>query len=619
MTEPVATVYPKNALQGRDDLDVITPDVAPTLDALFRVRVQRSFEKTAYTEFDEGSGQWRDYTWAEIAAEVKRWQAALEAEGLKKGDRIALRLKNCRHWVIFDQAALGLGLVVVPLYVADRPDNVNYVLENSDSKLLFVENLQAWQELREAGADKLPDLQRVVVRNANSGDDTRVESMEDWLDGANQELRQELTTPEDLASIVYTSGTTGHPKGVMLSHKNMLWNAYSGVRSVALLPSELMLSFLPLSHTLERTVGYYVPIMVGCGVAYARSIPELPEDLLTIRPTGIITVPRIFERVYSKIRTQLEEGPALKKRLFELTVEVGWRRFEYYQGRGAWRLSFLLWPILDALVAVKVRERLGGRLKVAVVGGAPVPPAVSRVFVGLGMTLLQGYGLTESSPSISINTVEQNIPSSIGLPVHDVEVRIGEHNELLARGPNIMLGYWKDEEATRAAVDQDGWLHTGDKAKIEDGFISIIGRIKDILVLANGEKVPPADMEAAIAEDPLFDQVLVIGEHMPYLTAVVVLNPRIWNEMAKQLAVEHDTEEVLSSEAVENALLERVRARIQTFPGYARIQRITATLEPWTVESGVLTPTLKIKRPQLLERFDDHIARMYEGHAIYKT
>ncbi|MDH3638394.1 MAG: AMP-binding protein, partial [Gammaproteobacteria bacterium] len=208
MTEPVATVYPKNALQGRDDLDVITPDVAPTLDALFRVRVQRSFEKTAYTEFDEGSGQWRDYTWAEIAAEVKRWQAALEAEGLKKGDRIALRLKNCRHWVIFDQAALGLGLVVVPLYVADRPDNVNYVLENSDSKLLFVENLQAWQELREAGADKLPDLQRVVVRNANSGDDTRVESMEDWLDGANQELRQELTTPEDLASIVYTSGTT---------------------------------------------------------------------------------------------------------------------------------------------------------------------------------------------------------------------------------------------------------------------------------------------------------------------------------------------------------------------------------------------------------------------------
>ena len=619
MTELSATVYPKDALQNRNDLDVIAPDAAPTLDALFRLRVQRSFDKTAYTEFDHDAGQWRDYMWREIAAEVKRWQAALEAEGLQKGDRIALRLKNCRHWVIFDQAALGLGLVVVPLYVADRPDNVIYVLEHSDSKLVFVEDLEAWQELKASGADQLAGLKRVVVLSAHAGEDARVKSMQDWLGEANSDLRQDVTAPDDLASIVYTSGTTGRPKGVMLSHKNMLWNAYSGVRSVALSPNEVLLSFLPLSHTLERTVGYYVPIMVGCRVAYTRSIPDLPDDLLVIRPTGIITVPRIFERVHGKIKTQLEEGSALRRRLFELAVEVGWQRFEFKQGRGTWRLRLLLWPILDALVAAKVRERFGGRLNISVVGGAPLPPAVSKVFVGLGLTLLQGYGLTESSPSISINTIEQNVPSSIGLPLHDVEVRIGEHNELLARGPNIMLGYWKDEQATRETLDEDGWLHTGDQARIEKGFIWIIGRLKDILVLANGEKVPPADMEAAITEDPLFDHVMVVGEQLPYLSALVVLNPSIWKQVAKQLAVADDDEDILRKEAIEDALLERAWAQIQRFPGYARIRRIAATLEPWTVENGLLTPTLKLKRPQVLERFADDVARMYEGHAVFKA
>ncbi len=620
MTERIATVYPEDALQGRDDLDVITPETAATLDALFRERVRRSGQRIAYTEYDPATGDWCDYSWADVAAEVRRWQAALVAEGLKKGDRIALRLKNCRHWVIFDQAALGLGLVVVPLYVADRPDNVNYVLEHSDAKLLFVETPEAWWELEKDGAGARSTLQRVVVLDSEvpGATDTRVQSMDRWLRDADADLRGDQSAPDDLASIVYTSGTTGRPKGVMLSHRNMLSNAYSGIRSVVLTPDELLLSLLPLSHTLERTVGYYVPMMAGCRVAYTRSIPDLPEDMLHLRPTGIITVPRIFERAHGRIKARLEQGTAMQRKLFDVAVEVGWNRFEHRQGRAPWRMRLLLWPLLDRLVASKVRNQFGGRLEIAVVGGAPLPPSVSRVFIGLGMTLLQGYGLTESSPSISINTIKRNLPSSIGLPLRDVEVRIGDNDELQARGPNVMMGYWKNDEATRAALGADGWLHTGDQAKIEDGFISIIGRIKDILVMANGEKVPPADMEAAIAEDPLFEQVLVIGEQLPYLAALVVLNASIWEELAQQLGVGHN-EKSLSSEAVENVLLERVRKRIQKFPGYARIKRVTATLEPWTVESGALTPTLKLKRRELLARFADAIARMYEGHALYKA
>jgi long-chain acyl-CoA synthetase len=616
--ETVARHYPEDALAGRDDLDVIDPDTAPTLDAQFAERVRRSGPDTAFIEYDESRGEWVHYTWDDMAREVRRWQAAFEREGLEKGDHVALRLRNCRHWVIFDQAALGLGLVVVPLYVADRPDNVNYVLDHSNAVFLLVPDNEGWTELHRAEGET-PKIKRVVVLEGESEGDY-VSQLDDWLDGAERdELAGGVTEPDDLASIVYTSGTTGRPKGVMLSHRNMVSNAYSGLRSVAIRPEDLFLSFLPLSHTLERTVGYYVPLMAGAGVAYNRALKQLSEDLVAIRPTGVISVPRVFERSYGMIKDQLADGPAFKRWLFHAAVGVGWKRFEYRQGRGPWDLSFLLWPLLDRLVGAKVRARLGGRMRMAVVGGAPCPPAVSKVFIALDIMILQGYGLTESSPSIAINTPERNRPDTVGLPLPDVEVRIGDNNELLARGPNIMLGYWKDEEATRDSVDEDGWLHSGDQAEIRDGYIRITGRLKDILVLANGEKIAPADMEAVIVDDPLFEQAMVVGEQMPYLTALVVLDAEAWSREAKRLGVKPDDEEALAGEDVETFLLERLAGLIHDFPGYANIEKVTATLEPWTVEDGLLTPTLKVKRPKVREAFAEQIEKMYEGEDLYRV
>jgi len=612
-----ATIYPQDALMGRDDTDVISPDIAPTLDAMFRERVRRNPGKEAYCEFDFDTCSWRDYTWRDIAVEVDRWRSALKAEGLSKGDRVALRLRNGRHWVMFDQAALSLGLVVVPLYVADRPDNVTYVLAHSGSKLLLLEHESAWLDLQNTAAS-LPELRRVVILGrAPSHNDNLLRSAYDWVN-VEEKVEPEKISPDDLASIVYTSGTTGRPKGVMLSHRNMLSNAYSGLRSVAMLPIDILLSFLPLSHTLERTVGYYMPIMAGAKVAYNRSIPQLPEDFLTICPTGIVTVPRIFERVYSKLNTQFEKGPHWKKWLFDIIVDIGWRRFEHRQGRANWQWRFLLWPILDFLIARRVRMGFGDRMRLAAVGGAPLPPPVSRVFIALGLDLLQGYGLTESSPCISINTLGRNRPSSIGLPVHDVEVKIGENDELLARGPNIMMGYWGDGEATKQALNKNGWLHTGDQARIdEDGFISIIGRIKEILVLANGEKVPPADVESAISEDALFEQSMVIGEHMPYLTALVVLNEDLWRDRAITLGMDSKDQWELHSDQIEKMLVERIAYLTRDFPGYASIRRVTAMLVPWTVENGLLTPTLKLKRAKIHEQFRNEIAKMYEGHGVF--
>jgi len=615
--ETIARIHPPDALAGRDDLDVISPDSAATLDAQFAERVRRSGGDGAYIEYDESRRQWVHYSWDEMAREVRRWQAAFEREGLEKGDRVALRLRNCRQWVIFDQAALGLGLVVVPLYVADRPDNVNYVLDDSDAVFLLVPDVAGWTELHRAEGET-PKIRRVVALEGRSGDDY-VKQLDEWLDDAERpELASGNTAPDELASIVYTSGTTGRPKGVMLSHRNMVANAYSGVRSVAISPRDLLLSFLPLSHTLERTVGYYVPLMAGARVAYNRSLKLLSEDLLEVRPTSMIAVPKIFERSYGMIKQQLATGPAFKRGLFEAAVQVGWKRFEYQQGRGPWDITFLAWPLLDRLVGKKIRERLGGRLAMAVVGGAPCPPAVSKVFIALDIPILQGYGLTETSPSLSINTPRRNRPETVGLPLRDVEIRIGDKNELLARGPNIMLGYWKNEEATRESLDDEGWFYSGDQAEIVDGFIRITGRLKDILVLANGEKISPADMEAAITDGALFDQAMVIGEQMPYLTALVVLDKDAWQKAAAELGVDPGDESALANDKVEEFLVERVAGLIHEFPGYARIERVTASLEPWTVEDGLLTPTLKVKRPKVWEAYEPRIEKMYEGHDLYR-
>ena len=286
-----------------------------------------------------------------------------------------------------------------------------------------------------------------------------------------------------------------------------------------------------MSHTLERTAGYYLTMMAGASVAYARSIPQLGEDLATIRPSIMISVPRIYERVYGAIKTKLAEGPAFRRKLFEFAVEVGWARFEHQQRRGPWRASFLLWPVLDRLVAAKVMARLGGRLRAAVSGGAALSPEIARLFVGLGLPILQGYGLTETSPVVSTNRLDDNIPASIGKPIPGVQVKLGDKDALLVKGPNVMLGYWNLPDATKAMFTADGWLNTGDTARFDaTGHLYITGRLKEIIVMSNGEKVPPVDMEAAILQDNLFEQVLVLGEGRPYLTAFVVVNPDQWTE-----------------------------------------------------------------------------------------
>lgn len=593
--------------------DTISPAMAATLPALFQERVRRNPNAFAYRRFDLQDHCCEDTTWAEAAALAGRWQAALRREGLQPGERVAVMLRNSLEWVTFDQAAMGLGLVTVPLFVNDRPDNFAYIIEETGARLFLIEGVSQWEGIREVH-HRLGSLVRIVsVTPACEKDcDPRLVELDRWLPEDSSGYDAGTWEAGSLASIVYTSGTTGNPKGVILSHANILANTFAGLDRVSIYPDDLFLSFLPLSHTLERTAGYYLSIMAGACVAHVRSLDKLADDLPIVRPTVIVSVPRVFERIHKRVLARLAEEPSWKQRLFHLTVRVGWERFLMSQGRGGWSPLHLLWPVLDQLIARKILDALGARLRVAICGGAPLNPEVARVFIALGLPILQGYGLTETSPVVSVNAVEDNRPDTVGRPLAGVEVKLGDNSELLVKGPSVMVGYWHNPAATEAVIDSEGWFHTGDQAAIDqEGHITITGRLKEIIVLSNGEKVPPADIEQAIAADPLFEQVLVAGEGKPYLSALVVLNDVEWARLNGATKAGSQGEIPLDSD--EKTLLARISERMVHFPGYAQIRRVQATT-PWDVAGGLLTATLKIRRKQIITRFAQEIDRLYEGH-----
>lgn len=592
--------------------DYISAEQAGTLYGLFLERLARSPDHIAYRSYSNQTKDWYNTTWRDVAQQVARWQAALKHEKLEPGDRVALNLRNAKEWVFFDQAAMGLGLIVVPLYPDDRPDNVAYILQDADVKLLYLQNHAQWKRLQPSITDE-HNLRRVIIANQDS------ESLslpaiyaQDWLPTSGESITDYDADPYQLASIIYTSGTTGRPKGVMLSHHNMLSVAAGSLQYFEIFPNDLFLSFLPLSHTLERTAGYYLPIMAGASVAYSRGIPQLADDMQMVKPTILIAVPRIFERIYSRLQAQLDQKPVISRFLFQLTCSIGWSKFNYQQGKQGWRPGFLLLPLLNKIVAQKVHQRMGGQVRLAVSGGAPLPFQAAKLFIGLGLNLLQGYGLTETSPVISVNEPTNNDPTSVGRAIPGVAVKIGDNDELLVRGPGNMMGYWNNHKATAQAINAEGWLHTGDQAKIDDNdHIHITGRIKDILVLSNGEKVPPSDMESAIQSGEYFEQALIVGEGESYLSALIVLNTDKWFSLAKKLGLDAMDNSSLESKNLHQFVIQKLRQLLHDFPAYAKIRRVSLSLEPWTVENGMMTPTMKIKRAAVIKHHQADIDRMY--------
>ncbi len=592
----------------------IQTDSLNNLYELFCERVKCTPDSTAYTYFVPEFDSWQSSTWREMAVEVAHWQSAFKGENLGPGDAVAIMLRNCKEWVAFDMAALALGLVVVPLYTEDRADNVAYILNDANVQLLMIEDNNQWSRLHDA-LNNVTSVKRIITLKSLTGapHDSRLRWLHDWLPGPGQEptLFKSGIKSDALATVVYTSGTTGRPKGVMLSHSNILWNVKAAVATVMTGPTDTMLSFLPLSHTLERTIGYYMSICTGVTVAYARSVADLAEDMQTIKPTVMISVPRIFERVHNKIHEQLKQKSGLAPVLFRDAVEIGYAMFQARQKRGGFRLSFIFHPMLNFLISRKVRAKFGGRIRFCICGGAALAEPVARTFIGLGINILQGYGLTEHSPVIASNRLHDNIPASVGAPLPGMEIKTTKRGELLVRSPCVMMGYLNNKEATDEIIDEEGWLSTGDLVEVRDKHIFITGRLKEILVLSNGEKVPPSDIEMAIQQDALFEQVMLVGEHRPFLSLLVVLNVDLLKELEDQYGIDADEAD---QSKLKEILLEHIGHQLTEFPGYARVKQVGICAEAWTIDNALLTPTMKCRRKQIHARYAALIEALYKGH-----
>ena len=594
-------------------------DLVRVLPELLTHHMEKRPDLPLFTFWLPTEKTWKTINVKETVEQITRWRHALVKEGLTKGDRCAMLLPNGINAILFDQSVLANALVPVPLHAVDTAGSSSYIINDSGAKLLVTGRLNRWEAIRDT--EDHPALKTVVITGepvqAHQDGDVRVVGLDQWLTEGNGTELPAGPEPQDLAALVYTSGTTGKPKGVMLTHRAILANVTGVLQNICPEPEDVWLSFLPLSHTFERTTTYYTAMGFGNRVAFNRNIGLLADDLKVIRPTILMSVPRIYEKVYDKIQDALVKKPAFVQKLFHTAVDVGYRRFCRENGlpvQGGFLSLFdpLIAGFLDKKVGAGIRGIFGGRPRIFISGGAAFNPEVSRTFLGLGINILQGYGMTETAPIMSVNKVGDNHPQTVGPALVNIEVRVGENDELQMRGPSLMNGYWNRPADTKAVFTEDGWLRTGDQADIfSDGHIRIKGRIKEIIVTSTGEKVPPADLEQALESDHLVSQAMVVGENRPYIAALVVLNAQEWKKLATELKLDADDPLSLETRAARQAVLRRVKAAAAGFPNYAVPRQVRLFLEPWSIENGLMTPTLKLKRGPMRIRFADAIESLY--------
>jgi long-chain acyl-CoA synthetase len=548
-----------------------------------------------------GDGNWTGLNRITVQQRVLRLAAWLESQGIEPGDRVGILGHNSVGWFISDFAILRLGAVTVPAYFTDPAESVEYVFNNAGCKMILVEPGEQQEKLNGLDIKAIPF----------SGTGESVDSIsrdEKWDSGPR------VTTPDrdTLATLIYTSGTTGNPKGVMLTHGNLLSDVAAGLGGVAIFPEDLFLSFLPVSHAFERTVGHFLAVASGSEIAYAEDVTTLMRDMPEVKPTAMISVPRLYEKIYAGVNAKMEAS-AVKKMLFDRAQSLGMERFELrQQGSDLTGMKAFLWGILDHLVNAKLREKMGGNLRLFISGGAALSPTIARFLLAADIIVLPGYGLTETSPVLSVNTLERIKPESVGRPLPGVEIRQLEDGELLIKGPMVMQGYWNRPDATKEVFDEDGWLYTGDIVEIDDeGFIKIVDRKKEIMVLTNGENVPPAIIEQHLSQDTTILQSLVIAENRPYVAALVVPDME-----GMVLAWKKDHGGVLPDDWKTNTvthqwMLKRMRFDEHDLPSYMQVKRFAFVEGEWTQINGMLTPTLKVKRRMISELHASEIETLY--------
>ncbi len=583
-------------------------------------------DKTAFARKPKTDEPYETINWDQVHEDAHTLAAYMIKHGIEAGDRVAILSENRYEWAVVDLAMHLIGAVNVSLYTSLPPKQCEYILKNSEAEMFFVSTGIQLKKAREV-FDNCEHLNRVIAfdePNISSYlDDAYVSLFDEVMTEGAKELpkvqdeidrRSKAIEPEDLATLIYTSGTTGKPKGAMLTHRNIVSNIKAAHQRIDIMETDRCLSFLPLCHSFERTAGYYAMMAGGAEIYYAESVDTVAKNMTEAHPTIIMSVPRLFEKIYNLVSKSVEEGSAVKQKIFDWAQKVGRKYADGERG-----LVSMQKKLADKLVFDKLKERTGGRIRFFVSGGAALPAEIGHFFMGAGLHIIEGYGLTETSPVMCCNTYGDEKMGTVGKVLPGVTVAIqrledskiiaeisgenyptdhnSEQGEILCKGPNVMKGYWKNDEATREMIDDDGYLHTGDVGKFVDGKLQITDRIKHMIVNAGGKNIYPGPIEDLFKTSKWIDQLVVVGERQPYMAALIVPDFEALEEHAEEEGIEYDSiEDLIQKDEVQKIYSKEVRSHSKDLASHEKIRDFRIVPNEFTVETGELTPTLKIKR-----------------------
>jgi long-chain acyl-CoA synthetase len=586
-----------------------------------------ALDKPAHLRVKRGDA-WHDISSAEFRCAVEELSMGLRALGVERGERVGILSENRPEWAYADLATLAAAAVDAPIYATLTPTQVLYILNDSEAKVLFVSTPAQARKIQEirAQATHLQHVIRMEEMPADAAAGTI--SIDEVREKGRPALRADPDAVRkraaevketDLATLIYTSGTTGDPKGVMLTHRNLVSNTVGSSQVFSAMgKDDVALSFLPLCHVFERMAGHYLMLLQGCSIAYAESVEKVPANMVEVRPTVMCSVPRLYEKMYARVHEKVASDPPMRQKIFRWAVGVGREIFRHQiEHRTPGLLLRAQFAIADKLVFSKIKERTGGRLRLFVSGGAPLAREIAEFFGAAGLLILEGYGLTETSPVITVNRPDAIKPGSVGLPLKDVEVKIAADGEILTRGPHVMKGYYKKPDATAEAIDPEGWFHTGDIGVIDErGFLTITDRKKDIIVTSGGKNIAPQPIERLLKSSPLVGEVVMIGDRRNFPAALVIPAFEALEKWARDKGVGFSSREELIARPEVVALYDQtVKELIGHLAQFERIKKIALLPREFSIETGELTPKLSVKRRVVEQKYKDVIDRLYEGAA----
>ncbi|MCF7885959.1 MAG: long-chain fatty acid--CoA ligase [Candidatus Marinimicrobia bacterium] len=591
-----------------------------TLAELFIYATDKFADEVAY-RYKVGD-EWKSVTFNQVRKEVEEIAGGLKRFGFEPNDHVGIMAENSRHWAMIDYATLCSRGTLTTIYPSLTTKQAKWIILHSECKFLFCGTKHEAEKILPV-FDSLPRVEKVFIINDDSVEHPDFIPFSDLVNEGKQYISQysdefkkdvKSVKPEDLATLIYTSGTTGVPKGVMLTHKNIVANVLDSLQALDISINDSMLSFLPLSHSFERTGGHFCPFAEGATVCYAENLLKVAENIVEVSPTVMMTVPRLLEKIYTKINSQLQKESRVKQNIFQWARKIGEQVFKA-ENSGE-KIGFFLkqkYNLANKLVFSKIKEKVGGKLRYMVSGGAPLPRSVALFLNSIGITVQEGYGLTETAPVLSANRLGENKIGTVGPPLETVRIRIAPDGELLVKGPNVMKGYYKNKEETRKAIDEEGWFHTGDIAEIdEDGYIKITDRKKHIIVTAGGKNVAPQQLEGILVTSKWIEQVVIVGDDRKYLGALVVPAFPNLEEWAEENGYEWETKEDLISIPEVKAIYDEViKNSMDSFAQFERVRKYKLLTNEFTIEDGELTPSLKIKRNVVLDKYSDLIDAMY--------